>query len=274
MPRVLSGRVALVTGGGRGLGRSIVLGLVAAGARVVVTAAREAEEIEAVVREAGEDWSATAVVADVTRAADCQKTVEAAIDRFGRIDILVNNAARGTACGNATATARSCRFWEVDPRLRRLVMDTNVNGPLLMAQAALPYLTRAGWGRIVNISMDWATMRQAGSSPYGPSKAALEFETAIWAKDLEGTGVTVNAVSPGAPLRNGTPTAPRLGRRQANLLETDIVMPPLLWLLSGAADFVTGKRLLATRWRTDVDPAIAAAGATEDAGRGIDQAAA
>ena len=82
-------------------------------------------------------------------------------------------------------------------QIRPLVIDTNVNGPFLMARAAVPAMLERGSGRIVNVSMNRETMRRRGFSPYGPSKAALESETAIWAQDLGDSGITVNAVHPG-----------------------------------------------------------------------------
>jgi len=82
------------------------------------------------------------------------------------------------------------RFWETDPAVWKMMIDTNVNGPFLMARAAVPAMLRAGWGRIINIAVSYGTMRRRGYSPYGPSKAALESETQIWAQDLAGSGVT------------------------------------------------------------------------------------
>jgi len=142
-----------------------------------------------------------------------------------------------------------------------MVIDTNVNGPFLMARAAVPHLLRAGRGRIVNISMNHDTMRRRGFSPYGPSKAALESETIIWAQDLEGTGVTVNALLPGGATATGMipPGLPDAVR--ATLLEPEIIVAPLLWLVSADADGINGRRLLANRW-DGADPALA----IEDAG--------
>lgn len=83
------------------------------------------------------------------------------------------------------------------------MIDTNVNGPFLMARAGAPHMLKSAWGRIINMSMAYATMRRRGFSPYGPSKAALESETLIWAQELDGTGVTVNAVLPGGATLTG-----------------------------------------------------------------------
>ena len=242
----LAGKVAIVTGGGRGLGRAMVLGLAGAGAQVVATAAREAAEIEAVAAEA--PGTVLPMLADVADEAACRATVAAALDRFGRIDILVNNAGRGMRYVSEDFLSRPTRFWEVAPETWRMVIDANVNGPFLMARAAAPAMIAAGWGRIVNVSMNRETMRRKGFSPYGPSKAALEAETAIWAQDLEGTGVTVNALLPGGATLTGMIPDGVDPAIKAKLLAPGVIVEPLLWLLSPAADRVTGRRIVASGW--------------------------
>jgi 3-oxoacyl-[acyl-carrier protein] reductase len=113
-------------------------------------------------------------------------------------------------------------------------------------------MVEQGWGRIVNVTTMLDTMQRTGSSPYGPSKAALEMATEIWAKDLAGTGVTVNVVNPGGGAN--TPgmaeerrEASRTGA-MAKLVEPDDMVGPLLWVMSRAADAVTGWRFDANRW--------------------------
>jgi NAD(P)-dependent dehydrogenase (short-subunit alcohol dehydrogenase family) len=260
-------KVAVVTGGGRGLGAAMALGLARAGYRVVVTAAREAAEIEAIAAEAGVD-RVYPLVADVTREEDCERVVDAALARFGSLDILVNNAGRGMKYISSSFMTEPTRFWEADASAWRSVIDTNINGPLLMARAAVRPMLRGRWGRIINISMNRDTMQRAGFSPYGPSKAALESETIIWAQDLAGTGVTVNALLPGGATLTGMipPGVPQHVR--ASLLDPGIMIRPLLWMVSPASDGITGKRLVANRWRMDVDDAAAAQSAMLDAGWG------
>ncbi len=256
----LSERVAIVTGGGRGLGRAMALGLARVGCRVVITGAREQHEVDAVAREGGANIHALA--ADVTREEDCARVVDAALSQFGRLDILVNNAGRGMKYVSERFLTEPTRFWEVQPDVFRMVIDTNVNGPFLMARAAVGPMLRAGWGRIVNVSMNRETMRRAGFSPYGPSKAALESETVIWAQDLAGTGVTVNAILPGGATATGMVPDGVSEQVRASLLEADVMVKPMLWLASTASDGITGKRVVATRWTDEAGTAAA----IEDAG--------
>jgi NAD(P)-dependent dehydrogenase (short-subunit alcohol dehydrogenase family) len=265
----ITGRVAIVTGGGRGLGRAMVLGLAQAGAYVVATAVRERAELEAVAREVQQSCGEARVLprlADVTEEDDCSQIVEAAIRHFGRLDILVNNAARGMKYVSNAFLTEPTRFWEVAPQTWRMVIDTNVNGPFMMARSAVPVMLEAGWGRIVNVSMNHETMRRRGFSPYGPSKAALESETIIWSRDLAGTGVTVNALLPGGATLTGMIPDGVPDEARSALLDPAIVVPPLLWLVSQDSDGITGRRLVATKWQTDQGGKEAAEAAIEPAG--------
>jgi NAD(P)-dependent dehydrogenase (short-subunit alcohol dehydrogenase family) len=261
--------VAIVTGGGRGLGRAMVLGLARAGIRVVATAARERIEIEAVAEEVRQSCGESRVfplLANVTQEEDCAQAVDAAVKRFGRLDILVNNAGRGMKYVSEEFLTEPTRFWEVAPETWRLVIDTNVNGPFMMARHAVPVMLRAGWGRIVNVSVNQGTMRRRGFSPYGPSKAALESETIIWAQDLKDTGVTVNALLPGGATLTGMVPQNVPEKVKSALLDPSIIVPPLLWLVSPESDGTTGRRLVATQWQIGGDGKSAAEAAAEQAG--------
>ena len=262
----LSGKAAIVTGGGRGLGRAMAMGLARAGARVMITSARNQQELAAVAMQAatigrGEIRS---LVADVTSEADCARVVSETIRAFGSLDILVNNAGRGMRFVSEKFFDTPTKFWQTDPAVWRLIFDTNVHGPFLMSRAAAPHLLEQRWGRIINISMNHETMRRAGFSPYGPSKAALESETIIWAQDLAGTGVTVNSLLPGGPTDTGMVPDAIAPRAREQLLNPEIMVPPLLWLASREADEITGSRLVANLW----DALLPAAQAVEKA-RGV-----
>jgi NAD(P)-dependent dehydrogenase (short-subunit alcohol dehydrogenase family) len=251
MAASFAGKVAIVTGGGRGLGRAMVLGLAQAGAQVIATAARERQELERVAAHTL-DGAVTPMIADVTDAQNCVALVDETVRRFGRLDILVNNAGRGMKYVSENFLIEPTRFWEADPAAWRLIIDTNVNGPFFMARAAAPLMMRAGWGRIINTSMSFSTMQRRGFTPYGPSKAALESATQIWAQELAGTGVTVNAILPGGATLTGMIPDSFPEDARSRLLDSEIIVPPLLYLASPAADGVTGKRFDASKWRTDL----------------------
>ena len=173
----LDGKVAIITGGGRGIGRAIAIAFAQEGVRVVVVAARETGEVEDVASQTG----GTAIVADVTRPGDVQRLVETVLSRLARIDILVNNAARGMRFVNPEFMTTPRPFWEADPDAWRMVIDTNVNGVFLLTRAVVPQMLRQGRGRIINISINRQTMERKGFTPYGPSKAALDSMSTIWA---------------------------------------------------------------------------------------------
>lgn len=261
------GKVAVVTGGGRGLGRAMALGLVRAGFRVAITAARMRDEIEAVAREAppGRIYP---LIADVSSESACVALIQEVEVRLGPADVLVNNAGRGMRYVSERFLTEPPRFWEIAPETWRMVIATNVNGPFLMSRAVAPGMIARGWGRIVNISMNRETIVRRGFSPYGPSKAALESETAIWAQDLAGTGVTVNALLPGGASLTGMIPDELPSELRHKLISPEVMVPPLLWLVSDAAGEVSGMRINASRWDTNLDPGEAAAKAAEPAGWG------
>jgi 3-oxoacyl-[acyl-carrier protein] reductase len=241
----------------------MALGLARAGVRVIATAARERGEIEVVARESE---NIVPLVADVSREEDCVRAVAEATSRFGRLDVLVNNAGRGMKYVSEHFMTEPTRFWDVDPATWRMVIDTNVNGPFLMARAAAPVMRAARWGRIVNVSVSSQTMQRSGFSPYGPSKAALESETIIWAEDLAGSGVTVNALLPGGATLTGMIPDDYPAELRAKLLPPEVMVPPLLWLVSERSDGVTGMRFNAAQWRADLPENEAVAMARDNAG--------
>ncbi len=180
----LRGRIALVTGGGRGIGRAVAHALAAEGVRVAV-AARSAAEVEAVAAEI----DGLAVAADVGQPEEVTRMVSTIRSRFGGIDILVNNAGVVRPLG---------RIWLVDAQEWETAFAINVFGAVRCIRAVLPDMTANGYGRIVSLSSGAASGRgMPSASAYSASKAALDMLTANLAVELSGTGVTINGVRPG-----------------------------------------------------------------------------
>ncbi len=264
----LDGRVAIVTGAAGGLGFAMSQALASAGATVAMVDVRR-DEVEAAasrLARIAED-RAFPVVCDISKSDDVRGAVEKAGSLRGRLDILVNNAGMGPSHLERSTRSKSLRFWEADIEVWQHTIMVNVCGTFLMSQAAVPHMLKGSWGRIVNISTSLVTMQRAATSPYGVSKAAIEGETIIWAKDLSGSGVTVNSLAPGGPVDTDFVTGPtRVAANQGTivLLKPEIMAPPLLWLSSTDSDGITGCRFVANRWDNSLQAAQAAVLAREN----------
>jgi 3-oxoacyl-[acyl-carrier protein] reductase len=262
---MLQDRVLIVTGGGRGLGLAMAQALLAAGGRVLVTGARAAGELAAAVRAAEAAHGPGrlhAVTADVTRPEDCARAVATALERFGALHGVLNNAGRGMRLVSERFTSKPVPFWTVPPETWRLITDINLNGAFNMAAAAMPHLLAQGDGRIVNISTSDQTMVRRGYAPYGPSKAALEAASRCWAQDVAGTGVTVNVLLPGGAANTELlPSGPDRRGADGNLLDPAIMGPPAVWLASTASAGANGGRYIARLWDAALPPDQAAAAA-------------
>lgn len=261
----LSGRVAIVTGGGRGLGRAMASGLARAGAAVVIADMDGAAASETALAISKAGGRAQAVACDITVRDDCERAVVAA-QALGGLHILVNNAGLGPSHMELSPNTKSLKFWEADAEIWQRVIAVNVNGTFLMSRTAAPVMIAGGWGRIVTITTSLDTMQRAANSPYGVSKTALEAATMIWAQDLAGSGVTVNSLIPGGAADTGF-VSPRAreailasGRK---LIDPAIMVAPLLWLVSTESDGVTGGRFVARLWDESRAPAEAAKAARE-----------
>ena len=201
----LTGRVAIVTGASRGLGKDIAVSLGRAGARVLITARTENEgdsqipgslsRTAQLVHDAGGE--AVAVRCDVSRDEDIEAAVQRAAQEFGRIDILVNNA--GIQVPGTIA--------EMQPRHFDLIYRVNVRGPFVFCRTVLPHLIRRGGGHIINISSGGAIGPKegpyaepgTGGTPYGTTKAALERFSQGLASEVFHENIAVNALSPSRP---------------------------------------------------------------------------
>ena len=151
---------------------------------------------------------------------------------------------------------RPLKFWEITPDQWRRFVAVHTTAPLTLTNAVVPEMMRQRWGRIINVTTSLGTMLNAGSPTYGPSKAALEALSAIMAKDLDGTGVTVNVLVPGGI--TNTPMVSESGFDRAKMIQPEVMVSPLLWLVSDAAAKVTGRRFLGVHWDPELPPEQAA----------------
>src|SRR5262245_12124027 len=256
----LIGRVAVVTGAASGMGRVMARSLAKAGARIAAIDVN-AGGLDALAAEPIFAGEAVKSVADVSRAQDCRRAVDLAQGAFGRLDILVNCAGVSMAQAAPDKQAARGKFQETDADGWQRVLAINCIGAFLMARFAVEPMLANGWGRIINVTTSFDTMLADGLSAYGASKAALEASTVSWAKDLAGTGVTVNVLVPGGPVDTvgffppGQPRPPRM-------LQPDVMAVPIAWLASPQSDGITGRRFIARDW----DAALPATQAAEKCG--------
>ena len=265
----LSGTTCIVTGGGRGLGRSMVLALAGAGANVTA-AMHIADDIESETK--GLPGRVKAMVADIRDPVQCAEIVSDTAAEFGGVDILVNNAGVGMLLVSETFNRTPTKFWDVKPDTWAHIIETNVSGGFQMAREAAPHMLEKGWGRIINVTTSIHTMQRAGFSPYGPTKAMMEANTSCWAEDLDGTGVTCNILIPGGAadtnLLPGNPGDPGRSGADGNLIDPVVMRAPVMWLASRQSDGWNGKRFIGRQWDTALAADEAAAGCSAPAGFG------
>ena len=252
-----AGKVALVTGGARGIGAAIADGLLASGARVAILDV-DARALAAC------PFDGLKIAADIADPAACEAAVQRVREAYGGPDVLVNNAALGMGLIREDHFAAPVTLGEIAPEQWRRMFEVNCMGAFLMARAALPAMVARGWGRMINLTTSFFTMLHSGFAPYGPAKAALEAASAIWAREFAGTGVTVNVLIPGGPTDTRMVPASAPFARSA-LIPPTALAPPARWLASPAADGVTGRRFVAGLW----DPALTPEQAAEAAGAPI-----
>jgi NAD(P)-dependent dehydrogenase (short-subunit alcohol dehydrogenase family) len=184
----LTGRVALITGAGRGMGRASAERIAADGARVVVNDLDEARAAEVADRLVSEGAEAMGVAADVSDAADVSRLVGTVREEFGEVDVLVNNA----------GVLRRTGILALEEDEWDLVLDVNLKGTYLCTRAVLPAMKEAGWGRVVNISSSAGrSVSTLGGPHYTTAKAAVLGFTRAVAKEMAPFGITLNAVCPG-----------------------------------------------------------------------------
>ncbi|HEY1413151.1 MAG TPA: SDR family oxidoreductase [Rhodopila sp.] len=241
-------KVAIVTGAASGMGRAMALGLSEAGYAVVAVDRNAAAlaTLPAPIRP---------VAADLSRSDSFDMIVSETLSAFGKIDVLINNAGIGQAAIRTNQRTNPIRFWEVTPEQWSQFLTVNATAPIMMSRAVLPHMLKANSGRIITVTTSLGTMVREGHLLYGSSKAAAESAMAVLAADLVGTAITVNVLVPGGV--TDTPLVGDMGDR-SKMLRPEIMLPPLMWLLSDEAANVSGRRFIAADWDTRLSPAQAA----------------
>jgi 3-oxoacyl-[acyl-carrier protein] reductase len=258
----LGGRVAIMTGGDRGLGFAMAEALTARGARVALAspdAPRLLAAAAALEAQAGQGC-ALAVPTDITDEDACRALVAAVLAAWGRLDVLFNNARRLHRGPGIPPDGNNLPMQDTDMAIYRETVTVNVVGTFLMTRAALTHFLARGGGKVVNLTTSLRNHFRPNQSPYGVTKAALESSTLIWSGDLAGTGVTVNALLPGGA-SDTDPDRPK--RPGMALLPADIMNPLAVWLASAESDGVTGARFVGAKWNPDLPPGEAAMAARE-----------
>ena len=237
----LEGKVALVTGASRGIGRAVAIRLAKSGAKIAVNYAGNqaaAEEVKHIIEENGGE--AILVQADISNAESVDAMVAAVMEAFGRIDILVNNA-------GITRDTLLMRMKEAD---WNAVIQTNLTGVFYVTKAVSKIMMKQRYGKIVNMSSVVGLMGNAGQANYAAAKAGVIGFTKSMAKELAARNITVNAIAPGFiatdmtavlsdKVKEDLATKIPMGR----LGEADAIASAVLFLVSDSASYITGQTL-------------------------------
>ena len=236
----LQGRIALVTGASQGIGRACAVELARAGATVVLAARNEVKLAEAVAEIEGAGGQAVAIPLDVASEESIKAGAKAVLERFGKVEILVNNAGI-TRDGLAMAMKRA--DWDA-------VLGTNLTGAFLLTQAVLRPMLKNRWGRIINVSSVVGRTGQAGQVNYAASKAGLIGLTRSLAREVASRGITVNAVAPGyietamTAVLDEKVRAAMMAEIPLGRAGTDVeIAQSVAFLASDAAGYITGQVL-------------------------------
>lgn len=243
-PAMLTGRVAIVTGAGHGLGRCYALRLADHGAAVVVSDidATAAEHVAAEISDRGK--SVVAVPADVSEPGSLAEMTSRALESFGRIDVLVNNAAIFS-----TVSMSRVAFDEIGLDEWDRMMAVNVRGTWLACRAVVPAMREQRYGKIINVSSDTALKGSPLRIHYVTSKSAILGFTRTLAAELAESGIRVNAIAPGIVLSEPSPSAERRAKAVAGQLLAEPLTPDdlagtVVYLASAASDALTGQILV------------------------------
>ncbi|MDH7794265.1 MULTISPECIES: SDR family oxidoreductase [unclassified Beijerinckia] len=240
--KISDGRVIILTGAAGLLGNAMALALLEAGHRVLLTDLNEAP-LRQLAEASGADQEKVAVCAvDVTTASGPKAIMGAALEAFGQVNMLINNAALTAFAAWPEGNTRP-KPWELETAAVRRFFEINVLGPHALTSLVVPGMIKQGWGRVVNVTCSYDTMQAI--FPYGSTKAALEAYTAALQIQLANTGVTANTINPGGPVAFPAHVALNPGRKW---VEPEVMNAPILWLASEASDGINGRRYIGLKW--------------------------
>jgi NAD(P)-dependent dehydrogenase (short-subunit alcohol dehydrogenase family) len=241
----LKGKVAIVTGGARGLGKAYALGLSQEGARIVVTDILDAAKVQHEIKEKGGE--AIALYADVSEEESVNEIAKKAIERFGKIDILVNNA-------GIFANVNKRPFHEISLQEWDKIVKVNLTGTFLCCKAVYPQMKKQGKGKIINVSSSTFFFGVPNLVHYVTSKGAIVAFTRALARELGNDGICVNAIAPGFTVSEaikGNPTFPELSHQVAvnsRCFKRDEqpvdLLGTIVFLASDESDFITGQTIV------------------------------
>jgi 3-oxoacyl-[acyl-carrier protein] reductase len=240
--KLLENKVAVVTGAARGMGQTIALAYSREGCAVSLWDIDEkglAETAREIARESGD--RVLSLETDVTRETEVDSALKTTLNRFGKVDVLLNSAALKMAAIVPREKLATFRFWEIDPDRWRRLLDVNLTGTFLCCQAVGAEMARRGSGSIINMTTGDETKLRRGYSPYGASKAAVEAFSASIAKELKADGVRVNLLQPGGAVN-------LRGESDPALLPFDVIVPAALFLASDDSRDYYGTIIVANDW--------------------------
>jgi len=247
-------RIVLLTGAGGGIGTVMTRALLDAG-HSVAAVDRDAGSLDRLKHLVRGAERLSLICADLSTEAGCSQAIQSALQGFGAIEVLINNAGIGMSSIRPDAEVRYPGIEELTPEIWDRFFAIFVRAPVMLTRAALPLMRNSGFGRIVNNTTSYRTMLRV--LPYGPAKAALESMSAVWAKELEASAITVNVLVPGGP--TDTPMiSDQAGWPREKMLRPEIMGPPIVWLVSDASADFNGQRITAARWDAALSPAEAA----------------
>jgi 3-oxoacyl-[acyl-carrier protein] reductase len=238
----LPDKVAVVTGAARGMGRTIALAYSREGAAVSLWDIDGKGLSETAGEIASESDTVLALKTDVTREDEVETAVKTTIERFGKIDVLLNSAALKMAAVVPRERRASYRFWEIEAERWRRLLDVNLTGTFLCCREVAKEMVRRGAGSIINMTTGDETKLRRGYSPYGASKAAVEAFSVSIAKELKADGVRVNLLQPGGAVN-------LRGENDPALLPYDVIVPAAIFLASDESGELCGQALVAKDWQ-------------------------